>query len=116
MSRQSIILLDDALSLADSQHEGKIDTEHLLTVLSESSVSTSGILRQNGITPKAIKDIFSDNSQVVSGVKSDKTTHDYVKLTDGGKLRAVYYREDLLRDMINILSQAVNRHIILIGP
>src|SRR5690606_4666542 len=31
-------------------------------------------------------------------------------------LRAVYFREDLLRDMLNILTQAINRHIILVGP
>src|SRR5690606_25661552 len=48
--------------------------------------------------------------------RANGTTQDYVAGAKSGKLRAVYFRESLLRDMINILSQAVNRHIILVGP
>lgn len=116
LSRQSIILLDDALSLANSAHEVRIDTDHALTVLAESSMSTSGLLRQAGITPKSIKDIINDSSQVLPVKRSSGTTQDFVSTAKRGNMRAVYFREDLLREMINILSQAVNRHIILIGP
>src|SRR4029079_7522044 len=70
--------------------------------------------RAQGITPKAIADIRMDNSQV--RLKPDGTTQDVVAEAKAGKLRAVYFREGLLRDMINILSQSVKRHIILIGP
>src|SRR5690606_31174869 len=90
------------------------DTDHVLSVLAESSMSTSGLLRQHGITPKAISDILSD-SQMLDR-RANGTTQDYVAGAKSGKLRAVYFRESLLRDMINILSQAVNRHIILVGP
>jgi ATP-dependent Clp protease ATP-binding subunit ClpC len=114
LSRQTVILLDDALSVANSNDEVRIDTDHALLVLSESSMSTSGLLRQHGITPKAIQDIMSDRQQY--GAKtSSGTTQDYVAGARTGALRAVYFREDLLRDMINILTQAVNRHIILLG-
>jgi ATP-dependent Clp protease ATP-binding subunit ClpC len=115
LSRQSIIMLDEALSLANSQHEVRIDTDHVLTVLAESSMSTSGLLRQEGITPKAIKDIFADSSQMQS-VRERGTAVDFVKEGARGNLHAVYYRENLLREMISILSQTVNRHIILVGP
>jgi ATP-dependent Clp protease ATP-binding subunit ClpC len=113
MSRQTIIMLDDALSLANSMDEVRIDTTHALAILAESQMSTSGLLRQHGVTPKAITDIISDSSEIrkVSG-----TTQDYVAGARTGRLKAVYFREALLRDIINILSQAVNRHIILIGP
>ena len=118
MSRQSIVLLDDALTVANSMNEQKIDTDHALSVLAETSVSTGGILRQFSITPKAIQDIYVDPSKVIVGglERDDSTTVDYVKRAKRGSLRAVHFREDLLRNMINVLTQAVNRHIILVGP
>jgi ATP-dependent Clp protease ATP-binding subunit ClpC len=114
LSRQTIILLDDALSVANSMDQMRIDTDHALAIMAEGSVSTSGLLRQYGITPKAIKDILSESSTVRT--RSDGTTQDYVAGAKSGQLKAVYFRENLLRDIINILSQAVNRHVILIGP
>jgi len=116
LSRQTIIMLDDALSVANSMHEVRIDTDHTLAVLAEPSVSSSGLLRQVGITPKAIKDIQSDSSQVVPIKRSSGTTQDFVASARRGNMRPVYYREALLRDMTHMISQAVNRHIILIGP
>ncbi|MCB9452585.1 MAG: ATP-dependent Clp protease ATP-binding subunit [Anaerolineaceae bacterium] len=113
LSRQTIVLLDDALSVANSMDEVRIDTDHVLSVMAESTMSTSGLLRQHGITPKAIKEIVSDSSQIR---RASGTTEDFVASAKSGKLRAVYFREDLLRDIINILSQSVNRHVILIGP
>lgn len=114
MSRQTIILIDEALTVAQAMNEVRVDTDHLLHVLAESSMSTSGLLRQHGITPKAISDIYSDNSKVIARV--DGATRDYVSTAKSGKLKAVYFREDLLREMINILTQSINRHILLVGP
>jgi ATP-dependent Clp protease ATP-binding subunit ClpC len=114
MSRQSIILVDDALSLANSQDEMRVNTDHVLSIMAEPAMSTSGLLRQHGITPKAIADVLVDNSQL--RMRTDGTTQDVVAGAKSGKLRAVYFRENLLRDIINILAQSVNRHIILTGP
>ncbi|MBE2183620.1 MAG: ATP-dependent Clp protease ATP-binding subunit [Anaerolineae bacterium] len=113
LSRSAIILIDDALTLANSRDEVRVDTDHVLSVMAESAQSTSGLLRQQGITPKAISDVLADNSQLV---RKDTTTQDFVAGAKTGNLKAVYFRENLLRDMINILTQSVNRHIILIGP
>ena len=113
MSRQSIILIDDALTLANSQNEIRADTDHVLAVMSEASVSTSGLLRQHGITPKAIADMLAEKKEVI---RDNTTLKDYAALAKAGKLRAVFFRDNLLRDMNNILSQSVSRHIILIGP
>ncbi len=113
LSRQTIILLDDALSLANAQNEIRVDTDHVLSVLSESTISTSGLLRQHGITPKAINDLVADTSQVI---RTDGTAQDFVAGAKSGNLKAVYFREELLRDLINILTQSVNRHVILLGP
>ncbi|MBN8634837.1 MAG: ATP-dependent Clp protease ATP-binding subunit [Anaerolineae bacterium] len=113
LSKQTIILIDDALSLANSQDQMRVDTDHMLAVMAESTISTSGLLRQHGITPKAIVDVLSDSSQII---RTDGTTKDYVAGAKKGNLRAVYFRENLLRDLNNILSQSVNRHVILVGP
>ncbi len=113
LSRQAIIMVDDALSLANSQDQVRVDTDHALTVLSEASQSASGLLRQHGITPKAISELQSENSQLI---RMNSTTQDFVALAKIGKLRAVYFRDALLRDMTNVLSQSINRHLILIGP
>lgn len=116
LSRQTIVMLDDALSVANAAHEVRIDTDHALRVLSEASMSTSGLLRQAGITPKAIQDTLNDSSQILPAKRSSGTTQDFVATARRGSMKAVYFRETLLRDMINILSQSINRHVILIGP
>lgn len=113
LSRQTIILIDDSLTLAQAQNEVRADTDHVLSVLSEATISTGGLLRQVGITPKAISDVTSDTSQVI---RTGGTTQDFVAGAKSGKLRAVYFREDLLREMINILTQAGSRHVLLVGP
>jgi ATP-dependent Clp protease ATP-binding subunit ClpC len=113
LSRTAIILVDDALTLANSRDEVRVDTDHVLSVMAESAQSTSGILRQQGITPKALNDILADNSTLM---RKDTTTQDVVAGAKTGQLKAVYFRENLLRDMVNILTQSVNRHIILVGP
>lgn len=114
LSRQTVILVDDALTLANSHDEVRVDTDHLLSAMAESTISTSGFLRQHGITPKALADQMSDSQYAVA--RENGTTRDYVAGAKAGKMRAVYFREELLRDIINIVTQSVNRHIILIGP
>ncbi len=112
MSRQTIIMVDDALSLANSKDEVRVDTDHLLSVMAESHISTSGLLREFGITPKSITDLLTDSSQIM---RRSGTTKDYVAGAKAGQIKAVYFREDLLREIINIVTQSVNRHVILIG-
>ncbi len=113
LSRQTIILIDDALTLANAQNEVRVDTDHALSVLADATISTSGLLRQHGITPKVLTDLAADSSQII---RTNGTTQDFVAGAKAGKLKAVYFREALLRDLINILSQAVNRHVLLLGP
>lgn len=113
LSRQTIILLDDGLSVANSQDEVRVDTDHVLTVMAEASISTSGLLRGHGITPKSVHDLINDSSQIM---RRSGTTQDFVAGAKSGHLKAVYFREELLRDLINIMSQAQNRHVILLGP
>ncbi len=112
MSRQTIILLDDALSVARSANEVRVDTDHALQVLAEGSMSTSGILRQLGVTPKAIQDARATGLVI----RKDSAARDVVAEAKQGTVRPVYFREGLLREITNVLSQRVSRHVILVGP
>lgn len=111
LSRQMIIALDEALSVAQAGNEVYIDTDHLLAVLTESKVSTGGLMRQFGLTPKGMTDLMAERIIAKQG-----TTADVVAEANRGNLRPVYYRNDLLRELTNMLSQRINRHVILIGP
>ncbi|MDZ4769859.1 MAG: ATP-dependent Clp protease ATP-binding subunit [Chloroflexota bacterium] len=113
LSRQTIILIDDSLTQGQAQNEVRADTDHVLAVLSEPTISTGGLLRGVGITSKAIADVLGDTSQVI---RAGGTTQDFVAGAKSGKLRAVYFREDLLREIINLLTQSFSRHVLLIGP
>jgi ATP-dependent Clp protease ATP-binding subunit ClpC len=131
LSRQMIIALDDALTIAQSKNEVWIGTDHLLAALSQSTLSTGGILRQYGITPSALVgpvDGFTSSVSIpVTPTGKDGGARpavspstggafiDHVAAAKAGQRRAVTFRENLLRDLINTLSQQVNRHIILVG-
>src|SRR5258708_28867752 len=54
LSRQMIVALDEALSIAQASGEVYIDTDHMLAIMADSKLSTGGSLRQFGITPNTI--------------------------------------------------------------
>ncbi|HRE46826.1 MAG TPA: ATP-dependent Clp protease ATP-binding subunit [Aggregatilineales bacterium] len=111
LSRQMIIALDEALSIAQAGNEVYIDTDHLLATLTESKISTGGLLRGFGITPKAMTDLMAD--RVVS--KKATTAGDVVEQVKKGDARAVYFRKALLDEVISMLSQRIRRNVLLIG-
>ncbi len=126
LSRQMIIALDEALNIAENRDEVWIGTDHLLAALSLTRLGTGGILRQYGITPKAVEDIIGGKAPEMARGKAPRsarlpgqgsgTVIDYVALAKAGERREVYMREALLRDVINMLSQRIHRHVVLIGP
>ncbi|PJF35334.1 MAG: hypothetical protein CUN49_11075 [Candidatus Thermofonsia Clade 1 bacterium] len=112
LSRQMIIALDEALSVAQAGNEMVIDTDHLLAVMADSKLSTSGLLRQFGLTPRAMTDLMAERLIKQKGA----ATADVVAEVQRGAVRPLYFRENLLKELINMLSQRINRHVILIGP
>jgi ATP-dependent Clp protease ATP-binding subunit ClpC len=106
LSRTMVIALDEALSVAQALNEMAIDTDHLLGVMTERAVGTAGILTQFGIT-KSASVIRRTNTEISA---------DMVAAAQAGSLQAVYFREDLLRELIQMLGQTVNRHVLLVGP
>jgi ATP-dependent Clp protease ATP-binding subunit ClpC len=118
LSRGLVIALDEALSVAQALNEVTIDTDHLLGVMTEREVGTAGILTQFGITKGAIRDQLTTSATSASVIRRTESeiSADMVAAAQAGSLQAVYFREDLLRDLIQMLSQTVNRHVILVGP
>ncbi len=118
LSRQMIIALDEALTIAQNNDEVWIGTDHLLAAMSKKTLGTGGILRQHGITPGAIADITGSSVQERPASKAHPpgTVVDYVVLAKNGSSPPIYMRKKLLRELINMLSQKVNRHVILVGP
>ncbi len=118
LSRTMVIALDEALSVAQALGQTAIDTDHMLGVMTEREVGTSGMLTQFGITKSGIRDLLTSSatSPSINPRTSAEICTDMVAAAKAGSLRAVFFREDLLRDLIGMLAQTVNRHVILIGP
>ncbi|MBN1679762.1 MAG: ATP-dependent Clp protease ATP-binding subunit [Anaerolineae bacterium] len=118
LSRTMVIALDEALSVAQALNELAVDTDHLLGVMTEREIGTAGMLTQFGITKSAIRDVLTSASSTSSDVIRKTVTDlssDMVAQAQSGELHAVYFREKLLRDLMQMLGQTVNRHVILLG-
>jgi ATP-dependent Clp protease ATP-binding subunit ClpC len=110
LSDETLIALDEARAIALASGEIYIASEHLLGALSQTGVSTAGILQRRGITPSALTTLMLD------GVVSRKTTtHDWVSAAKKGQLAPVYPREKLLRDLVSLLSLSKDRNMMLVG-
>jgi ATP-dependent Clp protease ATP-binding subunit ClpC len=123
LSRQTIIALDEALSVAQASDQVYVEPDHLLAVFSESKLSTASTLRQFGITPQVMTDILGGGraqggTSTVTGTLPPQSgaVGDVVANVQRGIVRPVYFRDNLLGVLNNMLSQRVNRHVVLLGP
>jgi ATP-dependent Clp protease ATP-binding subunit ClpC len=110
LSDEMVVVLDEARSIALATGEIYIQTEHLLGALSQSGVSTAGLLQRYGVTPTALAGLIAEGL-----VSKRSTTIDWVQQARQGQLAPLYYREALLRDLSTLLSVADARHVILVG-
>ena len=116
LGRTMVIALDEALSVAQALNQTAVDTDHLLGVMTERAVGTAGILTQFGITKSAMRDKTSSaTSASVMRRTNTEISADMVAAAQAGSLQAVYFREDLLRELIQMLGQTVNRHVLPSG-
>ncbi len=114
LSRQTVILLDEALSLANARDESRMDTDHALFVMTESYLNTAAILQRNGISKRNLENLSARFHKVQ--VKGEEPLVDHAAVARKGKVQAVHFREPLLQSVINVISQKMNPHVILIGP
>mgnify|MGYP005843511309 FL=1 len=116
VSTDMVIALDEGLTIAEAAGESRIGTDHLLLGMAERRASTSGILRQHGILPKTTGPAEPRPAPVGGASRRASQVIDHVAEVKAGRFRPVYFREKLLGEMISILSQKENRHLILLGP
>ncbi len=110
LSDELLQTIDEALTIAQASDEVWIGTEHLLSALSQRGVSTAGLLQARGITPQALEPYLKDRS-----ISRRMTTRDWVADARAGELTPAYFRENLLRELISVLSLAGQRHVLLMG-
>ena len=110
LSDETLIAIDEARAIALASGEIYIATEHVLGALSQTGVSTAGLLQRRGITPTALASLMAE------GVVSKRsTTTDWVEAAKKGLLSPVFPREKLLQELISLMSLAADRNVFLIG-
>lgn len=111
LSDELLIVLDEALTLAQARDEVYAGTEHALVGMTDPKVSTNRLLKRYGLTQHALLETLADMA-----VARSATTTDHVALARQGEITPVYFRDELLRDLIGLLTLATDRHVILVGP
>ena len=111
LGSEILVVLDEGKAIARARDEIWVGTEDALAAMSQRGVSTAGLLQQRGVTPSALSQVLAEDI-----LARQTTARDLVGLARAGQLLPVYYREDLLRDLLNILSLSHHRHVILAGP
>jgi ATP-dependent Clp protease ATP-binding subunit ClpC len=110
LCHEMLVVLDEGRAIAQATDEVWIGTDHALAAMSQSGVSTAGLLQRFGITPQAMTDLLTDRTL------RRRTTGDWVETARRGEMAPMHYREALLRDLVNLLSLSTDRHVILVGP
>jgi len=110
LSDETLIALDEARAIALAAGEIYIASEHLLGALSQSGVSTAGLLQRKGVTPSALASLMAD------GIVSKRTTtSDWVTDAQKGLLAPLFMRDELLKKLVSLLSLANGRNVFLTG-
>jgi ATP-dependent Clp protease ATP-binding subunit ClpC len=110
LATDMLVALDEARSIAQASGEMQVGTDHALGGLAERGVSTASILRRYGITRETMASRLATSAQTkrVAG-------QDQVAQAKGGEAAPVFVREDLMKDLMGLLSLANHRHVILVG-
>jgi ATP-dependent Clp protease ATP-binding subunit ClpC len=111
LSDEMLIVIDEGLSIATARNEAWCSTPHALAIMADVSVGTSTLLNKLGITRRAVVEAMGKPS-----LDSGASAVDHVALAKTGQLPPVYFRDDLLRDLVNLLSMSMDRHVVLMGP
>jgi ATP-dependent Clp protease ATP-binding subunit ClpC len=111
LGNEMLVVLDEGRAIARARDEIWVGTDDALAAMSQSGISTAGLLQQRGITPRALSSLLAD-----SALARQTTARDLVAMAHDGQLQPAYYRQDLLRDLLNLLNLACDRHVILLGP
>lgn len=111
LSEEMLIVLDEGLTIAKSRDEAWCGTAHALAVMADVRVGTARLLNRLGMTQPAVIDAMGRPS-----LATGANAVDHVALALNGQLAPVFFRDELLRELTNLLSMASDRHVMLIGP
>jgi ATP-dependent Clp protease ATP-binding subunit ClpC len=111
LSEEMLVVIDEALSLAQSREQLKAGSGHALIAMTQPNVTTYAVLQRIGITTDALSALLNDFA-----ANGTTIIHDYVSEAKEGNTNTYYQRQELLRDLIGLMSLAKKRHIILVGP
>ena len=111
LAEETLVALDEGLSIAQSRDQLKVGSAHMLAVLATTKVTTGGALQKVGLTSEAIIGLLDEIAQE----GETPVIHDHVHDAQQGDARPVYQREELLREMMSLLSLAGRPNIILVG-
>jgi ATP-dependent Clp protease ATP-binding subunit ClpC len=111
LADEMLVVLDEALSLAQSREELKANSGHALAAMAQKNVTTYALLQRVGITPDAVINLLAESTEDGTAIITD-----FITEAQAGNAEAVYQREKLLRDLMALLALSQNRHVILVGP
>jgi ATP-dependent Clp protease ATP-binding subunit ClpC len=111
LSEEMLVVLDEGMSIAQARDELKVSSGHALAAMADIKVTTYGALQRMGVTQAAVTALLGE-------VVQDGTPilRDYLDEALHGEAQPLFQREQLLRDMMTLLSLSGNRHILLVGP
>ena len=124
MSRDLVRVLDRAEKRAGKMEDSFVVTEHLLMALAEDKGDAGRVLRDAGVTPERVEEVYRElrgDDRVKSA--EDKTQFEALEqygrnicdLARAGKLDPVIGRTDEIRRTIQVLSRRTKNNPVLIG-
>ena len=124
MSRDLVRVLDRAEKRAGKMEDSFVVTEHLLMALAEDKGDAGRVLRDAGVTPERVEEVYQElrgDDRVKSA--EDKTQFEALEqygrnicdLARAGKLDPVIGRTDEIRRTIQVLSRRTKNNPVLIG-
>jgi ATP-dependent Clp protease ATP-binding subunit ClpB len=124
LSRTASRTLNEAQALAEKMKDEYVSVEHLLLAILDASDETARLLKDMGLTKKALEAAIQDlrkGSRVTSQSQEDtyqaleKYAVNLTKLAREGKLDPVIGRDEEIRRVLQILSRRTKNNPILVG-
>ncbi len=124
LSRAASKMLNNASSIAKKMNDDFVAVEHLIIAIFESDGKTAQILKDQGVTEKALKasiktlrngDNVTSQSQEETYNALNKYAKNLNQLAQNGKLDPVIGRDEEIRRILQILSRRTKNNPILVG-
>lgn len=111
LDQETLVVVDEGWTIAKTREELKAGSGHVLAAMAQPNVTTYGVLQRIGVTASAVTALLGEIAQDGTPI-----IHDFITEAQDGQAVPVFQREELLRELISLLSLAQKRHIILVGP